>query len=499
MLNYQALLDAIEQNKIKPVHEAIVSHLSQYPEDHVAYYVLAILNIKLRNIAKAIAILDKCLSIQPCSKYTVEKAKLLLFSNQPLQAKAILDAITPESTLVAVELDTIANMHLRLSQFASANVFFERAYNAASDNPNISLNFAINEKMRGNVEKAHSILVKLCKKHPAFIRAQVALSELSDSTSSQERIGELEKLLTQSSTIPQAQYDLYHALALEFEKLGELDSAWHCFNLSKVAVESLIGFDNATYVRFIEELKGATNTPIQFEAFDDIEPIFVVGVPRSGTSLTEQLLSHSDHFKALGELATFPQCLGVNNNLIQTLEALKQEYITGEACRRYREMYLSLSQGKRGIDKFPFNYLFVDILAKAFPKASFVFVHRDCKNSAIANFRQHYQPNSPFHHYSFNFEHCQLVTELADSLRLHFTNKHQQVFDLSYEKLVHNPSEVLTDLCHFLNADFDPEMLNFHQKNYYSATASKLQLRKPLNQDGLSRYNGYIKLIGGKN
>ncbi|WMN59799.1 sulfotransferase [Pseudoalteromonas xiamenensis] len=499
MLNYQTLLDAIEQNKIKPVHEAIVAHLSHYPDDHAAYYVLAVLNIKLRNIAKAIAILDKCISIKPCSKYTVEKAKLLLFSHQPLKAKAMLDAIKPECTSVAAELDTIANMHLRLSQFESASAFFEQAYNAASDNPNISLNFAINEKMRGNVEKAHSILVELCKKHPTFIRAQVALSELSGSTNSRERIDELETLLSQSNTNPQAQYDLYHALALEYEKRGELDAAWHCFNLSKVAVASLIGFDKATYVRFIEELKWATNTPIQFDAFDDIEPIFVVGVPRSGTSLTELLLSHTDHFKALGELTTFPQFLGVKNSLIQTLDALKQEYVTGEACRRYRETYLALSQGKCGIDKFPFNYLFVDILAKAFPKASFVFVHRDYKNTAIANFRQHYQPSSPFHHYSFNFEHCQLVTELADSLRLHFSNKHQQVFDLSYEKLVNNPNEVLTELCRFLDTDFDPEMLNFYQKNYYSATASKLQLRKPLNQDGLTRYNGYIKIIGGEN
>lgn len=490
-MNYTALLDAIQKNQITPVHQQLVSQLKQHPTDHQAYFVLAQLNIKIQNLNKAEAIFAKCISLAPLPLYIIEKAKLALYLQKPLEAKQSLAMLDMASVKDAHLLDTCANLHLRLNQHQLAYHCFKAAYDKAPEHPNIALNYAICEKMMGQLENAEKRLTVLCEQHPSFTRAQIALSELTGKEQAQERIEALLALLPLQAENNLYHYDLLHALALEHEKLGDYEKAWHYFCESKQRIAIDAKFNPASFSTFMDNLRALTGKPIEFEPFTDIQPIFVVGMPRSGTSLTEQLLSQLPNIDALGELSAFPAYLNFTGDYASNWQNIIKEYQNGDACRAYRALYIQLAKGKKAIDKLPFNFMFIDILSKAFPNAKFVFVHRNPKDVVIANFRQHYQINSPFHQYCFSLSGCELATLQAERLRTTCFSDYAQVTSLCYEALVAEPERTLNSLCAFLNEQFTPELLKFYKQDYFSATASKLQLRKPLNTDGINRYSNY--------
>lgn len=495
-MNYQAIQKLLEQNQIGQVHQQLVSQIKQWPNDHQAYYLLALLNIKVNNLDKAIAILEKCFSLKPLPHYLIEKAKLKFFSNHPLAAKTALKQVCIADLDDAALIDTCGNLWLRLNDYQKAAECFGRAYQLAPEQPSISLNFAICEKMQGNIDSAVSVLKDLTTRFPAFTKAQVGLSEVSDKHEAHSRVDILGKLISQFPERSFERYDLLHALALEHEKLNDSNQAWHHFEQSKKALSPTLVFDINAYQHFVDEVMRLSTTDIGFAAMTDIEPIFVVGMPRSGTSLTEQLLGQLENLRALGESTALPQYLGFSANYLNNVEMLKQEYRTGKACQDYRAQLIELAETKRTIDKLPFNFLFIGLLSKAFPKAKFIFVHRNSDDTVIANFRQHFQPNSPFHQYSFDFQDCTLVTQSSERLRVYFEKLlPKQVASLSYEALVANPINELTRICEFIDEGYSTSMLDFYKTNYFSATASKLQLRKPLNREGITRYTPYKNLL----
>jgi tetratricopeptide (TPR) repeat protein len=261
------------------------------------------------------------------------------------------------------------------------------------------------------------------------------------------------------------------------------------------------GYDPAEHSRFVAGMM-ATCTPAFFEkvrgfGLESERPIFIVGLPRSGTTLTEQILaSHSQVFGA-GELrlgrddfeALSPQA----DATLETLARLDQA-----TARRIGERHLGRLQElnaerPRVADKMPDNYLYLGLLAALFPRAKFIHCRRDLRDVAVScwmtNFRHIRWANDPdhiaerFEEYRRIMEHWRLVLPLP-------------VLEIDYEETVADLEGVARQLVAWCGLDWESACLTFHEGKRPVRTASVSQVRQPIYQRSVARWKHYESALG---
>jgi Tfp pilus assembly protein PilF len=263
------------------------------------------------------------------------------------------------------------------------------------------------------------------------------------------------------------------------------------------------GYDPAEHARFVARLI-ATCTPAFFErvrglGLDSARPIFILGLPRSGTTLTEQVLaSHSRVFGA-GELRlardNFEALAGAVGD-DRALEALGR--LDGETIRRVGERHLEqlreLNADRAHVaDKMPDNYLYLGLLAALFPKAKFIHCRRDLRDIAVScwmtNFRHIRWANDPddiaarFEEYRRVMEHWRRALPVP-------------LLDVDYEETVADLEGVARRLLAWCGLEWEPACLAFHEGKRPVRTASVSQVRQPVYKRSVARWKNYEKALG---
>lgn len=214
----------------------------------------------------------------------------------------------------------------------------------------------------------------------------------------------------------------------------------------------------------------------------DERPLFLVGVPRSGSTLAEQMLScHPDVFAA-GELDDLPR-------LARGLDRTSQAALDA-AAGRYLARVGSLSHtAKRIVDKLPHNTLFLGEIAQLFPAARVVHCSRDELDTGLSIFGRNFHAT---HDYAtdlasigaFQREHRRLMAHWREHLPL-------PLFELRYEELVEAPQSTLSRLLDFCGLPWDPHVLRFHESGRLANTASRAQVQRPLYRSSIGRARRY--------
>ena len=494
----------LTKGALTKAHPLLVSWLQQEPCNPQAWGFLAELHLLAGDKNKALKIISKALSLAPSLPIILQLAKTALLAGDHQQCNSILKDLTSDTThplsASTVELDLGANLWLRLNQPYRALSLFEQAHSLDELNANISLNYAICSKMAGRIQDAERLLESVIKQQPLNELAHLSLAELKADKSNAIPLS-LEKALEKK---PQSQY-LNYARALYLEVQKDYKGAWHNFELSKQTPAQNVQFDADAHQQFClsriqsfmnEKLDALLkNTPKTGNPA--IAPIFIVGMPRSGTSLLEQLLATQPQLKALGELSFLPQLLNIKAGfykqteltLSDSAELLLKQY--SQLLNENNQQTDMRQNSIRGIDKQPFNLYFVDVILKLFPNAKIIWLVRNKFDTCVGNFRQAYQVNSPFHHYSYDWHHINAFYEDFIKLGTHWQQTFSENFmRVDYENLVSKPHSQLAGLFKFLNVEVECDPLEFHQHKYFSATASKLQLRQPLNMRSINKFRG---------
>ncbi len=263
-----------------------------------------------------------------------------------------------------------------------------------------------------------------------------------------------------------------------------------------------LGYGPAEHARFVAGMMAAC-TPAFFErvrgfGLDSERPIFIVGLPRSGTTLTEQILaSHSQVFGA-GELrlarddfeALAPQAGDAVLEALARLDRATARRIGEQHLGRLRELN---ADAPRVADKMPDNYLYLGLLAALFPRAKFIHCRRDLRDVAVScwmtNFRHIRWANDPdhivsrFEQYRRIMEHWRRVLPVP-------------VLEVDYEETVADLEGVARRLVAWCGLDWEPACLAFHEGKRPVRTASLSQVRQPIYKRSLARWKHYERSLG---
>ena len=226
-------------------------------------------------------------------------------------------------------------------------------------------------------------------------------------------------------------------------------------------------------------------------------PVFVVGLPRSGTTLIEQILaSHCQVFGA-GEIKLAEETMaafgGQGENSIEGLRQLDRETARRLASRHLERLRAFSPAVLRIVDKMPDNYLFLGLLASLFPRAKLIHCRRDLRDVAVSCWMTHFQELrwtndqqhivSRFHEYQRLMEHWRAVLPLP-------------LLEVDYEETVADLEGVARKLVAWCGLEWEPKCLEFYQAKRPVRTASAVQVRQPVFRTSVGRWKHYEQALG---
>jgi tetratricopeptide (TPR) repeat protein len=264
-------------------------------------------------------------------------------------------------------------------------------------------------------------------------------------------------------------------------------------------------YDPTEHTRFVDDLL-ATFSPGYLErvrgfGLETERPVFIVGLPRSGTTLIEQILaSHSQVFGA-GELRyardtfeSLPRVMSREATPIECIPNVDRATASRLAQRHLERLRALDDQAPRVVDKMPDNYLYLGLIATLFPRAKLIHCRRDLRDVAVScwmtNFRHIRWAFDPGHITSCFREYRRVMDHWHQVLPV-------PLLEVDYEETVADLEGVARRLVAWCGLEWEPACLAFHQNRRPVRTASVSQVRQPIYQRSVARWRHYEKALGG--
>ncbi len=419
-----------------------------------------------------------------------------------LAEKALQNAMAnkPEDPLV---LDVIGNVHSLLGDQIEALRWFDRA-KAKAKSSFFDLSRAKALTFLGRLDEAREALEAVLREKPDAAIAHWMISRLetvSDCT-------HLDVMQEIAARIPSGHPDasfLHYAIGKEFEDLGEWDEAFSAYEAGAKARRAHVTFDETEESRLFETLE-ATLTPEWFErqaaaGFDDASPIFVVGQPRTGTTLIERIITAHSDVESAGELQQFAMAMKrvSETSSPRPMTAEIVEKIAGGDMKALGQLYLETTKAVRGasahfVDKLPVNYLYVPLIAAALPNAKIIHIVRDPMDSCFASYKQLF---AEAYYHSYDQEemarHHVRYRNLMERWRAVVGPR---MLDVVYEDTVADLEPNARKIIDFLGLEWQDACLSFHTQKSAVTTASAAQVRERAHTRSVGRWKNFEQHLG---
>ncbi len=504
---HQQAQKALNQGLYQQAHQHLMSILQQDKYFADAYFLLAMIASAHKNLAKAIVLIKQANKLAPNNvEYLSQLAKHYALENNHVEAVHFAELAAKLAAKSSLTLDTLGVTYSQMGLHHKAVGFFKKAVAINDKNPNYFFNLGASLKFTGDFDGAKKAYEKTISMAPNYYKAHAALTGLGGISKDSNHIVLLEQLFAQTQ---QADDRLYigHALAREYESLKAFDKAFYYLDTAKKfklkQVNYSIDEDKSLFKSLESHFKKGSASLAQ--GFETDEPIFVVGMPRSGTTLVERIISQHSDVTSAGELQHFGLLVKkmtktISNRVIdaETISATKNIDFSALGKAYIESTRAITGKTTKFVDKMPLNVLYVGFILQALPKAKIVCLDRNPLDTIVSNFRQLFAVNQSYYNYSYDLESTTefylLFRELA---ALWLTLFPENFYLLNYEKLVNAPLTEAKKLINFCDLSWQEQCVNIDQNSAPVATASALQVRSPINNRSIGNWKKYDTYLAG--
>jgi thioredoxin-like negative regulator of GroEL len=461
-------------------------------------FVSAMVTAETGRVSAALPLVAEAARRAPNAEYAAHHARLLIHARRDAEARAAAVRAEELAPQDALTFDTIGCVWTRLGDHAAAARLFAEA--VARDGANLDFRYNLGAALGflGRTEEAGAQFEAIIAASPTDGRAHYALSGLRRHDAARNHIPRLEAALAEAEE-PADRLRIRYALGKEYEECGRPAEAFGHLKAANDAHRIAIGYRFAQDAAVFDAIESgfADGAMLVGEGIRDWAPIFVVGMPRTGTTLVDRILSSHPVVRSAGELQAMP--LGVKllsgSTTRRIVDAETIAGMRGRSAAKLAEAYLAramphVNEGAaRFTDKLPANFLYLGFIAAAFPDARIVCLRRDPMDTVWSNYRHLFATTSPYYAYSYDPADIARYWLRFDRLMAFWQRRLPgRILELSYERLVADQAGETRRLLGHCGLDWDDACLDFHRNAAAVSTPSAAQVRRPITGDAIGRW-----------
>lgn len=501
--------DALAQNRLEEADERLSAWLEQRPTDVAAMRMQAELRVRLGRLDEAIALLERCVALAPGFREARYHFALVLHRDQQAErALAELDRLLAEEPGHPGYQTLMAAVLCRLGEYAAGIALYEAIVSRYPGNPQVWMSLGHALKTEGRTAEAITAYRRSIALKPSFGEPWWSLANLKTFRFEDADIAAMQAQLARTDLGTEDR--LHFAFALgkaQEDRKAYADSFAHYAEGNRLRLEMLPYRAGDTTLRV--DRARALFTPSFLAARAGCgdpapDPIFIVGLPRSGSTLIEQILSSHSQVEGTMEL---PEVIAMTKALRRSAEAAGgHSYHDALATLDPAELqalgqqYLERTrvQRKSGapffIDKMPNNWLHVGLIHLMLPNARIIDARRHPLACCFSGFKQHFARGQGF---SYSLEDLGRYYRDYVVMMAHFDKVLPgRVHRVIYERMVDDTEGEVRRLLDYCGLPFEEACLRFYENDRPVRTASSEQVRRPIYREGVDQWRHYADFLG---
>ena len=499
-------------SEIGPIESAITSFekaISLKFDYAEAHYNLGVAFQRLLKLDKALEFYEKAITFKHAYPAAHNNLGLIFLGRSQLDSSiksfewAI--AYSPE---YAEAHNNLGAAFQELKQYQKAMTQFEKAVTLSPGYAQAFHNLGILSEILGQPDEALNHYERALAYNPEFAEAYRNLSEIKKFTEKDPLITQMQSLYSRVDLNLSDKVKLCFALAKVNEDLGNHDKFFQFLNEGNRLRKQELNYSlieskkfHSSLIKVFKSAPPVIKRPSNKTSIT--RPIFIVGMPRSGTTLVEQIIASHHAVHGAGELTNLKEIISpiLENHLNQNksillkkdLLSIRKQYLDSLSLLNVPELVIT--------DKMPMNFRLIGFILSALPEVKIIHLKRDARATCWSMYKHYFTDGNGF---TFNQEDLaefySLYMELMDFWHELFPNK---IYDVCYEDLTTNQELETRKLLKYCEMDWDENCLNFHKSKRAVQTASAPQVRKKMYQsssEAWKKYESYLQpLIEGLN
>jgi tetratricopeptide (TPR) repeat protein len=448
----------------------------------------------------ALALIERPLSADPGNvQCLLQKAECLLSLRQREKALAAANAAAAGADDNPAGLDALGEFFVHAEEHERALEIYDRAIAATPKEPTLRAKRADLHRFLGNLERAATDYESVLGLTPGAPKALMALVEMRRQSPDQNSVAALTSALAAAPAGSPDAALLNFGLAKAYQDLGDYDGSWQHLSAGNLIERRRIQYEPSIDRAVIDSMiAGFPDAGPQRRGSTGTSPIFIVGLPRTGSTLVERIISSHSQVRPEGETTALPAAIDAamdrsvghsfpdREHFISALHNLDGQLIAQE--------YLALIRARGGsdgrfTDKLLANFLYCALILRAFPQARIINVTRHPLAACYAIFRTRFNGTNTF---SYDLTD---IGEFYLGYRRIMAHWHSilpgQILDVAYEDVVTAIEPTTRKMLDYLGLPFEAQCLQFHQNTAPVRTASVTQVRQPLYDSSLNMWRHY--------
>lgn len=489
---------ALNEGRYDIAERLLKPHLMEDPFDVRAIRMLAELAARLGRLRDSETLLRRALEIDP--NFTGARANLAMVLGRlgrPAEALELLEG------LFETEPDRVGHLNLkaatlgRLGDFEQALELYRQVLDRAPNQPRVLMSYGHMLKTVGRLDESVEAYRKAIAINPALGEVWWSLANLKTVRFSEEDIAAMEQALGRTDLKDDDRFHIEFALGKALHDLGRTDDAFAHYEAGNALRRTYHPFNAGHLSQLVDRsielfTKEVLTSPGGSDASD---PIFVVGMPRAGSTLVEQILSSHSLVEGTSELPDMPAIARGRGKYPSSAVDL-----SAEERREAGDEYLKRSAVQRRtdrpffVDKLPNNWMFVPFIQLVLPNAKIIDARRHPLGCCFSNFRQHFARGQ-----DFTYDLDDLGRYYSDYVRLmaHVDSVLPgRVHRVIYERMVDDTEAEIRALLGYCGLEFEPACLSFYETDRAVRTPSSEQVRRPIYRDATEEWVRYESHLG---
>ncbi len=473
------------------------------PESADAFYNLGLIMLAEGNLEDTLNSFQRAVSIDPdFAEAHYNLGLTLAKTDDPARAEAAYRRAIKINPDFALALNNLASLVKARHETDEAEAIYRRALKIEPDNFRFHYNLANLFLEEGRREEAVTHFHRTVALNPAFAEAHRQLASVKTFTDHDADIRSMEALLPRLPDDGMDQIQLSFALGKAYDDLADHDQAFAHYQRGNRVKRSSLEYDHTDDQDLARRIASVFSESFLSEnaghGFPADTPVFVLGMPRSGTTLIEQIMASHSGVHGGGEL----------NNLTEQAGALKDgggfpNSLTTQSAADFRQMGRAYVEdvlrldpaATRIVDKMPANFLYIGLIHLILPGARIIHCRRDAVDTCLSCYMQLFKGSSQG--FSYDLVELGRYYRLYSDLMDHWGSVLPGRFlDVCYEDVVADPEREARKIIEFCGLEWEDACLDFYNTKRSVRTASSTQVRNPIYKGSVKRWRHYRSHLG---